>query len=402
MVARTVDVLVITSLYPPHSYGGYETSCRDVVERWRGQGHEVTVLTTTTRLADVADDPAEHGVRRELTSYWVDHALPPHSWKERVAVERANQEALARALADTRPDVVSCWAMGALSLGLLTTVAERGVPLVLVLLDDWLEYGERVDQWRKPLAGRPRLAALARRVTGLPATWPPADAASAVYCSEATRQTSLRGRWQPARSVVVGAGVDHADFPVLPSPPDRPWSWRLLQVGRIDPRKGLAESVRALAELPEATLEVVGRGDDAHLAELQALAASTGVTDRVAFRGALPRHALAPVYAAADVALFPVRWQEPFGIVPLEAMACGTPVVATGTGGSASFFADGVNCLLVPPGDASALAAAVRRLAQDGQLRRRVVQGGLRTASEHGVDAYAERLEAEHLAAVAR
>jgi glycogen(starch) synthase len=398
-VARTVDVLVITSLYPPHSYGGYETSCRDVVERWRARGHVVTVLTTTTRLSDVADDPAELRVRRELRSYWADHALPRHSVRERLVVERENQAVLAQALDDARPQVVSCWAMGALSLGLLTTVAERGIPLVLVLLDDWLEYGERVDQWRKPLAGRPRLAALARRLTGLPCDWPPADAASAVYCSDATQEASGRGRWQPARSVVVGAGVDHADFPVLAGPPDRPWSWRLLQVGRIDPRKGLVESVRALAELPDASLAVVGRGDDGHLAELQALAASTGVADRVVFRGALARDRLAPVYAAADVALFPVRWQEPFGIVPLEAMACGTPVVATGTGGSASFLADEVNCLLVPPGDAGALASAVRRLASDGALRRSVVQGGLRTAAEHGVDAYADRLEAEHLAA---
>ena len=402
MVARTVDVLVITSLYPPHSYGGYETSCRDVVDRWRARGHEVTVLTTTTRLAGVADDPGEQGVRRELRSYWVDHALPRHSLRERVAVERANQDALARALDDVQPDVVSCWAMGALSLGLLTTVAERGLPTVLVLLDDWLEYGERVDQWRKPLAGRPRLATLARRATGLPSDWPARDAASAVYCSEATKAASRRGRWRPARSVVVGAGVDHEDFPVLAAAPERPWSWRLLQVGRIDPRKGLDESVRALAHLPEATLDVVGRGDDGYLARLQELAASTGVADRTAFRGALPRASLAQVYADADVALFPVLWQEPFGIVPLEAMACGTPVVATGTGGSASFLADGDNCLLVPPGDPAALAAAVRRLGGDPVLRRRLVVGGLATARAHGVDAYAERLEAEHLAAAAR
>ena len=114
-----MDVLVLTSLYPPHSYGGYEASCRDVVDRWRRPGSAVTVLTTDTRVAGVADDPQEQGVRRELGFYWVDHAVPDRPWRELVRIERHNRAALRRALEQTRPQVVSAWSMGALSLGLL-------------------------------------------------------------------------------------------------------------------------------------------------------------------------------------------------------------------------------------------------------------------------------------------
>ena len=204
----------------------------------------------------------------------------------------------------------------------------------------------------------------------------------------------------PARDTVVGSGIDLDDFPVRASPDASPWSWRLLHVGRLDPRKGVDVSVRALTHLPaEATLDVVGRGDDAYRRQLAALVGDLDLGERVAF-AARPREELAQVYRDADVLVFPPLWQEPFGLVPLEAMACGTPVVATGTGGSGSFLVDGENCLLVPPGDAAALAAAVRRLAEDEAQRRRLVEAGLRTAAAHGADTYAERLEQVHLQAV--
>ena len=396
-----MDVVVVTSLYPPHSYGGYEASCRDVVDRWRARGHGVTVLTSDWRVAGVADDPAEQGVRRELRFYWDDHRLPERTWRETVEIEQANRVALHRLLDEQRPDVVSAWSMGALSLGLLTEVVNQGLPLVAVVCDDWLVYGERADLWRRRQRAGGLRARLAARVTDLPVDWPPAERVHGVYVSEAVRRRAREAaRWRPATDTVVGSGIDPRDFPPAEATADREWSGRVLCVGRIDPRKGVGDAITALAALPAATLDVVGRGDAEHLAELQRQAVALGVTDRVRWQGAVERSELAAVYRAADVLLFPPTWDEPFGLVPLEAMACGTPVVATGTGGSADFLVDGDNCLLVPPGDPAALAAAVQRLAEDPGLRRRLVAGGLATAAEHDVDRYAERLEAEHLRAV--
>src|SRR5207245_3553434 len=89
---------------------------------------------------------------------------------------------------------------------------------------------------------------------------------------------------------------------------------------------------------------------------------------------------------------------EPFGLVPIEAMACATPVIATGTGGSAEFLEHEANCLLVPRGDTRALAAAVQRLASEPDLRARIVAGGLRTAHELTIDKMADALEGWHKA----
>ncbi len=73
-------ILVLTNMYPPHAYGGYEQCCRDVVERWRAAGHEVLVLTSTVRVPGV-DEGAEppNEVRRLLRLYWADHEIldPP-------------------------------------------------------------------------------------------------------------------------------------------------------------------------------------------------------------------------------------------------------------------------------------------------------------------------------------
>jgi glycosyltransferase involved in cell wall biosynthesis len=167
----------------------------------------------------------------------------------------------------------------------------------------------------------------------------------------------------------------------------------------VDDRKGIETLIRAFALLPpESSLEIVGRGGDEYVESLRALAETCGIGGRVRF-GVTDRSALHEKYAAADVCVFPSEWDEPFGLVPIEAMACGTPVVATGTGGSAEFLHDGGNCLRYPPGDADALAGAIRRLAESAPLRERLVAGGAATADELDIERVADNLEEWHVAA---
>src|SRR2546421_8807366 len=92
---------------------------------------------------------------------------------------------------------------------------------------------------------------------------------------------------------------------------------------------------------------------------------------------------IAAAYASDDAAIFPVRWEEPWGLVPLEAMGKGRPVAATGRGGSAEYLVDSENCVLFEADDARGLADALRRLASDAGLRARLREGGLETASRY-------------------
>jgi glycosyltransferase involved in cell wall biosynthesis len=373
--------------------------------RLERRGHEVHVLCGDTRLpGDPPPPDADHErrVRRQLRLYHDGARILRPPVRERLDIERHNQRVLEQAIREVRPDVISVWHLAGASQGLLTTIARAGIPVVFAVCDDWLVYGVRLDAWMAPFDRSPLRRAAGRvveRLTGLPCVVADVGELGAfLFVSRTTEANALAGaRWSFARRAVVWSGIDRATYPEPGPVAARPWSWRLVTTGRFDPRKGFETVIRALPLLPpEATLACWGRGGEAERRRLQQLAAELGVRDRVRF-GSLEREELPAAYADADVMVFPSTWAEPFGLVPVEAMACDTPVVATRVGGSAEFLTDGGNCLAFPPGDSVALAAAVRRLAGDEELRRRLVLAGRATVEVLDVERLADVMEAWHL-----
>jgi glycosyltransferase involved in cell wall biosynthesis len=187
-------------------------------------------------------------------------------------------------------------------------------------------------------------------------------------------------------------GVPHSRITVVPMPIDRavateverpvPPTIRrdaLLFVGRLVERKGAAFAVQALAALVRAgrpmRLTIVGEGPEREA--LTSLAASLGVSDRIEITGVLSPAAVRERYAAGGIFVMPAvtDWkgeQEGFGMVIVEAMAHGLPVVASRSGGIPDIIRDGENGLLVPERDVAALAAAVTRLLDEEQLAPRL------------------------------
>jgi glycosyltransferase involved in cell wall biosynthesis len=391
-------ILAIGNMYPPHDLGGgYEITWYSAMAHLRASGHKVRILTSDFRAAGVTDE-IDSDVHRSLRWYWHDHEFPRIGWRERVALERHNAGVLQHHLDEFLPEVVNWWAMGGMSLGLIERVRREQRPAVGVIGDEWLAWAPKVDAWQRPFRGRPRVAALAERATGVPARTALDDAALWLFNSEATRRKSRAGSGlEFQRSEIAHPGIDDALF--RPAPARDEWAGRLLYLGRMDPRKGVHLAVEALAELPGAELSLQGGGDEAYMDELRSRAVEVGVAARVRFLSE-PRARLPAVYAEADAIVFPVQWDEPWGLVPLEAMAVGRPVIATGTGGSDEYLSDGKNCLLFEPRDsASALAKAVARLAGDLPLRERLRAAGLETAARHTEAGYnraiAEALERE-------
>ncbi len=189
---------------------------------------------------------------------------------------------------------------------------------------------------------------------------------------------------------VVPCGVDLQMFgPLGPSEPrgDRK---RLVCLSRLVERKGIGDVIAALAELPDTELIVAGGPErdklhlDAEAQRLQKLARDYGVADRVIFRGRIERTDVPSLLRSADaVVCYP--WYEPFGIVPLEAMACGVPVVVSQVGGLVDSIVDGVTGVHVPPRSPEALAHALRRLLEDDARRRELgVQGTRRANRRYG------------------
>jgi D-inositol-3-phosphate glycosyltransferase len=199
-------------------------------------------------------------------------------------------------------------------------------------------------------------------------------------CTEEAKQLIRLYDADPDRIDIVAPGVDHAFF----APGDRRQARRalalpdgpmLLFVGRIQPLKGTHVAVQALAEIataePHAFMVVVGGpsgpSGDAELARLHALVDEHGLHDRVRFVPPQRHELLSSWYRAADVCVIPSR-SESFGLVALEAAACGTPVVAAAVGGLTTLVHDGRTGFLVETRDPSHYAARVRELLADDGL----------------------------------
>ncbi|MEU4512764.1 glycosyltransferase [Nonomuraea wenchangensis] len=194
------------------------------------------------------------------------------------------------------------------------------------------------------------------------------------------------------RIAVVPCGVDLEHFrPDGPKAP-RTAGPMILSIGRMVPRKGVDTVIAALRQVPGAELVIAGGGpDDEEAVRLRALAAAYGLEERVHVIGSVPRAHVPALMRAADV-LVTVPWYEPFGMVTVEAMACGVPVVASAVGGHLDTVA---GCgVLVPPRRPRALARALLDLLGDEHERARVGAAGARRARErYGWPRVAERTE---------
>jgi D-inositol-3-phosphate glycosyltransferase len=204
-------------------------------------------------------------------------------------------------------------------------------------------------------------------------------------CSDEAFELRRMGAAQ-RRVNVIPCGVDLEHFtPVGPAEPRDGGIPRIVAACRLVERKGIADALRALVGVPGAELHVAGGppadalGADPEALRLRALAAELGVGDRFVLRGRVERGAMAPLLRSADVVVC-APWYEPFGIVPLEAMACGVPVVATAVGGQIDSVVHEMTGVHVPPRDAAALGGALSALIADPGRRAALGRAGRRRA----------------------
>jgi glycosyltransferase involved in cell wall biosynthesis len=316
------------------------------------QGHEVTVYSRR-------DDPAQPERVRTDSGYEVAHvpAGPARYLPKDDLLPHMTQfgRFLAQQWDEDQPDIVHAhfWMSGLASL-----LATRGTDTPVVQTFHALGVVKRRHQGAADTSPPERVRL--ERLIGKNA------AQVAATCSDEVFELARMGLPRPRMSVVP-CGVDLDRFGVSGPTPGPGAKYRIVSVGRLVPRKGFATAISALAGVPDTELVIAGGPDRGRLADdpeacrLRELAERSGVADRVHLLGQVSRADMPGLLRSADLVVC-TPWYEPFGIVPLEAMACGRPVVAAAVGGLIDTVVDGVTGELVPPKRPDVLAATLRRL----------------------------------------
>ncbi len=354
-----MNVLLVSGIWPP-DVGGPASHAPELASWLLGRGHRVEAVVTADGTPATQPYPV----------HWVSRGWPAgvrHLAVVRLVAARAR-----------RADVVYATSMVGRT-ALAAAIARR--PYVAKIASDAAFersrrhglVGGAIDDFQVGDGGP--LASLLRR----------------------TRDRSVRGAAAVAcpssfmRDLVVSWGVEPGRVTVLPNPApspdeaepfdgDRPRPM-LAFTGRLTAQKDLGVALAALRDVPEATLVVAGDGEER--SRLEAEAERLGVGGRARFLGARRRAEVLGLLAAADAAVLTSAWENfPHGAV--EALAMGTPVIATRVGGVPEIVQDGDNGLLVDPGDPAAFAAALRRYLGDEALQAR-----LRAAAAPSVERFA-------------
>jgi glycosyltransferase involved in cell wall biosynthesis len=366
-----VRILIVSGMWPP-DVGGPASHAPELASYLQGRGHDVEAAT----MADREPAPQPYPV------HWASRRMP-------IGVRHARAVETVRRAARRAQVVYSTGMIGRSTLG--TALARKPI-LVKLTSDPVFERSIRFGLWASDLdtfqqtgGARIKLLRLARDLELRRAT-------HIIVPSEALRQLALRWGLSPDRVTLVRNPV-----PRPPELPDREELRRrhgldgktLVFAGRLVPQKSIDVSLEALNRLPDVSLVLAGEGPFRD--RLHAHARRLGLFGtRVRFLGPQSRETVLELLKAADAALLSSSWEN-FPHMLVEALALGTPVIATETGGVSEIVRDGENGLLVPPGDPAALAATIERYYADPALQERLRANAVESVAHFDPDvAYRE------------
>ncbi|UZX01664.1 glycosyltransferase family 1 protein [Arthrobacter sp. CDRTa11] len=382
--------------------GGQNVHVAALSEALAKRGHTVTVYTRR----DATELPARVKVGRRLEVVHVDAGPACHIPKDELLPLMGElADGVAKDWGQRRPDVVHghFWMSG---LAALYAARREGAGYQVPVIQTFHALGTV----KRRHQGAEDTSPLERRWLE-PGVGRSADRIIAT-CSDEVFELKAMGI-NTSKISIAPCGVDLDLFSTEGPADPRPRRHRILSVGRLVPRKGVDLVIRALPLLSEAGFDdvellIVGGGGDSKVLDadpevrrLLGLAEELNLSDRVTLQGQVPRAAMPGIFRSAD-AVVCSPWYEPFGIVPLEAMACGVPVVAAAVGGLRDTVVDHGTGLHVPPRDPEAIASALALLLGDPALAAELGRAGqLRARSRYSWDRVAVETEKAYKLAMA-
>ncbi|MFP5354047.1 MAG: glycosyltransferase family 4 protein [Gemmatimonadota bacterium] len=369
--------IIQVSPYSWDAPGGVQIHIRQLTRHLQERGHEVLVLAP-------GDVPGRHGtalIVGETFTTWANGSVA------KISLSPRTLRRLERAMRDFAPDVVHVHEPFAPAIG-FKAVMSSPAPVVGTFHS---YYARETMEGRVYTAIAPLLRPVWRRVD------------KRIAVSQAARH-SAKGRLGKGDVTILPNGVEVERFATALPAHDVPTGRKLLFVGRLEPRKGLPFAMQAFARLadryPDLSLIVVGDGPERDAFH----ALPPALRRRVHMKGKVSYEALPTYHRASDIFISPATGAESFGIVLVEAMAAGLPVVASDIPGYREVARDGRESRLVKPSDADALAEGIAHLLDHPAAAARLGANGAQRALDYAWEQIIDQLESvyESLAGVQR
>lgn len=376
-------VLQLVHQYLPEHVGGTELYTQSVARMLARSGHEVGVFYRHYAVGGGLEHRTDEGV-----ALWAARSGPENPTRRFLATfgDANIERSFERVLDDFGPDLVHVQHLMGLPTSVISSIRQRRIPFVVTLHDFWwvCANAQLLTNYGRQICAGPRLwmncgrCALAR--AGVDGLWPVAPLLVPLLAARARLQqrnllaadvliapTAFVRGWYAAHGVpaeqiqVLPHGIESPEIPARVPEPDRPV--RFACIGGLAWQKGvhvLVEAFTGLAGRAELWIAGDASADPAYAGELRALAG-----DGVRFLGPLTHRQVWETLAQADALIVPSLWYEAFSLIAHEAFAAGVPVIASRLGALAEVVRDGVDGVLVPPGDVDAWRGALRRLVDD-------------------------------------
>jgi glycosyltransferase involved in cell wall biosynthesis len=396
-------IIFLTNYYPPHSAGGQELTCQQVVEGLKLRNHQIRVLTS---MYGVGNNPVLEGdIHRSLYL-----EMDPVPWRHSITFftsrknrDQHNQIHLKELISEFKPDIIFIWGMWNLPRS-IAALAERECPgkVVYRFGDYWPTLPSQHEiYWN--ISGRKWYSRLPKKLLGKLAfellkkddILPPLEFQHAICISESSH-IELLNQGIPLSDVrIIYGGLNVDKFlNVEPSSDKKDVNecLNLVYIGRLSPEKGVDTAILAIDKLinfqerQEIKLTMVGSGPEDCERALKVLVETRNLTKHVTFKGKIPHEDVPECLRSFDIMLVPSTWTEPFGRVILEGMISHLVVIASNTGGPSEVITDGQNGLLFSPGDSYELAQKIESLILDPELLENLANAGYETVLEQFTD----------------
>lgn len=356
-----LKILVLTNLYPPQALGGYERAIADYARLFHQRGHEVLVITSNTQeyTTNYISTDAEPTVKRclMLGGSWSDRGAFWFPSEQIELIDLENQKALIQELQTFQPQVCLAGNIDFLGVELLEMILSVGIPVVHYVMNASPGYPPQLT--------------------------PQSSLHQYITCSDWIRENlQAQGyRVETAQTIYPGAAVEEFYQAELP-PRDR---LRIAYASLVMYYKGADVLIEALcllhaADIPFTATIAGGSLEPEFVQALHQLVESEGMQEKVQFPGVLSRQQLKQLYQTHNVLVFPSRFEEPFGISQIEAMAAGLTLVTSATGGSREIVEHGEDGLIFESENPLDLADVLSSLLQSSTEWEAIAQRGQQRA----------------------